>query len=178
MIRFRRAVLVTALAAMLMAMAMPAVAAPGQTSSDVNAVIAAVRAATSQYHSEERAIADGYVRTDDCVAIPGGGMGYHYVNFALMGDPALDPERPEVLLYADSGKGRRLVAVEWIKLWSSDPNAVPPSETPVPTMFDTAFHGWMPGHFPGMPWHAELHAWIWQANPDGVFAQFNPNVSC
>ncbi len=21
------------------------------------------------------------------------------------------------------------------------------------------FDGWIPGHFPGMPWYAELHAW-------------------
>lgn len=24
----------------------------------------------------------------------------------------------------------------------------------------------------------ELHAWIWKGNPNGVFADFNPKVSC
>jgi hypothetical protein len=23
-----------------------------------------------------------------------------------------------------------------------------------------------------------LHVWIWEPNPDGTFANFNPNVSC
>ncbi|MEX2549894.1 MAG: hypothetical protein WD638_06695, partial [Nitriliruptoraceae bacterium] len=30
---------------------------------------------------------------------------------------------------------------------------------------------------PGPPFYT-LHAWIWQGNPDGVFAPFNPNVTC
>lgn len=178
MFRSRRSVLAMALASLLVSTATPAFGAPGKTGADVNRALGSVRAATSQYHSERAAIDAGYVRTDDCVAIAGGGMGYHYVNFALMADPALDPERPEVLLYADSGNGRRLVAVEWIKLWSSDPNAVPPAGTPMPAMFGTAFDGWMPGHFPGMPWHAELHAWVWAANPDGVLSAFNPKIDC
>lgn len=24
--------------------------------------------------------------------------------------------------------------------------------------------------------HYDLHAWIWQANPSGMFASFNPNI--
>jgi hypothetical protein len=34
----------------------------------------------------------------------------------------------------------------------------------------------MPGHGPNEPEHYDLHAWVWHANPDGVFAEFNPNV--
>jgi len=26
--------------------------------------------------------------------------------------------------------------------------------------------------------HYDLHAWIWEDNPKGVFAQYNPEVSC
>ena len=29
-----------------------------------------------------------------------------------------------------------------------------------------------------MPPHYDLHVWVWQANPAGIFAPFNPNVSC
>ena len=71
MLRSRRAVLATALAALLISAATPVFGAPGQSGSDVNRALAAVRAATAQYHSEEAAIEAGYVRTDDCVAIPG-----------------------------------------------------------------------------------------------------------
>jgi hypothetical protein len=29
-----------------------------------------------------------------------------------------------------------------------------------------------------MPIHYDLHAYLWQGNPDGVLATFNPNVRC
>ncbi len=32
---------------------------------------------------------------------------------------------------------------------------------------------------PGVPFpHFDLHAWIWQGNPAGMFAEFAPNLSC
>jgi hypothetical protein len=36
----------------------------------------------------------------------------------------------------------------------------------------------MEGHEPGMPVHYDLHAWIFKHNPAGVFAQYNPRVTC
>jgi hypothetical protein len=36
----------------------------------------------------------------------------------------------------------------------------------------------MPGHNPTMPVHYDLHVWIWKANPSGLFAPFNPALSC
>ncbi len=36
----------------------------------------------------------------------------------------------------------------------------------------------MEGHDPQMPRHYDLHVWLWQANPAGIFAPFNPNVRC
>ena len=36
----------------------------------------------------------------------------------------------------------------------------------------------MPGHLPGMPWHWDLHVWVWANNPSGTFAQWNPALSC
>ena len=29
-----------------------------------------------------------------------------------------------------------------------------------------------------MPWHVDLHVWTHVANPAGVFASWNPNVTC
>ena len=40
------------------------------------------------------------------------------------------------------------------------------------------FDGPMPGHNPSMPWHFDLHAWLWAENPAGTFAMFNPTLSC
>jgi hypothetical protein len=58
--------------------------------------------------------------------------------------------------------------------WPSDYEVV----TPAPELFGQAFQGPMPGHFPGMPWHWDLHAWIWANNPNGLFEQWNPALSC
>lgn len=49
---------------------------------------------------------------------------------------------------------------------------------PHPSLFGRAFDGPMAGHSPGMPEHHDLHAWIWQGNPNGVIARWNPTVRC
>jgi hypothetical protein len=36
----------------------------------------------------------------------------------------------------------------------------------------------MAGHSPGMPWHYDLHLWIWKNNPDGIASAWNPALSC
>lgn len=60
--------------------------------------------------------------------------------------------------------------------------AAPPAGffNPSPVLFGRTFDGPMAGHGPGMPWHYDLHVWIWAHNPSGTFAQFNPapNVTC
>ena len=146
-------------------------AAPGETDTDALQQLAQVRRATAKYHNVENAIADGYIAAPHCIEHPAlGGMGYHYANPGLLMDGALDPLRPELLLYAPSGNGgMKLVGVEYMV---SDVGQAHP------TLFGRQFDGPMPGHEPGKPVHYDLHAWVWRANPDGIFSQFNPNVSC
>lgn len=36
----------------------------------------------------------------------------------------------------------------------------------------------MKGHSAGMPWHYDLHVWLWRDNPNGLFVNWNPNVTC
>jgi len=76
--------------------------------------LAAVRQATAQFHDVVVAYAAGYTTENEpCVASPLGAMGFHAPNFALIGDPALDAARPELLLYAPTSNGRlKLVGVE------------------------------------------------------------------
>jgi hypothetical protein len=50
--------------------------------------------------------------------------------------------------------------------------------TPPPAVLGQTFDGPMEGHAPGMPWHYDVHVWVAEANPSGVFAQFNPAISC
>lgn len=144
-------------------------------SPEVLSALAGTRAATARYHDVDRAVADGYAPTGGCVAVPGlGGMGVHYVNVPLLLDPTLDPERPEVLVYEPQKNGRmRLVATEWLAFAAAYPNGAP-------SLFGQTLENGPPLPGPGgapVPSYA-LHAWIWKHNPSGVFAAFNPRVSC
>lgn len=144
--------------------------------------LAQVRRVTARFHRVEEARAAGYelgwvngsgVRIiAGCVFHPtAGAMGYHYFNEDLMTDNAVDPLEPEVLVYESAPDGGlKLVAVEWIV---RGPNTNPPGVPTAPSVL-------------GMPMHILVpavgfwikHAWIWKSNPAGMFADWNPEVSC
>jgi hypothetical protein len=133
--------------------------------------LAQVRHVTAKYHDLETARADGYVLDPVCAALPdgSGAMGYHAVNYALFADPAVSETQPEALLYGKIGDKYHLLGVEWL---------TPDIGQDHPELFGVPFDGPMPGHAPGMPVHYDLHAWIWFPNPSGIFAPWNPLVSC
>jgi hypothetical protein len=178
----RRNVIVTlAVAATLLASA-PAAAAAGWQS---------VKAATARYHSLVQASAAGYsLAGEPCVSAPPGTMGIHAVNFGLAGDLAIDPARPEILLYLPAAEGRlELIGVEYwaVALANSAGGPIPwfgsgppPAGwfNPAPSVLGQTFDGPMAGHNPQMPWHYDLHVWLWEDNPAGTFAMFNPSLSC
>lgn len=135
----------------------------------VIAQLAAARAATAKYRFLPFATADGY-DAHMCLARDQGGMGFHYFNESRFG--SLDPQRPAGLLYeAGDDGGRKLVGVEWVV-------PVSDSEKARPRLFGQDFQGPMPGHYPGMPAHYDLHVWLYKNNPSGLFAQWNPTVKC
>ena len=69
---------------LLIVLASIAYAATGVTNPVMLADLAKVRQATAKYHDVNVAIADDYVPTDACDAIPGvGGMGYYYFHLSL-----------------------------------------------------------------------------------------------
>ena len=99
-------------------------------------------------------------------------MGYHYANFGLMADPTIDPLRPEVLLYLPDANGNlELVGVEYLK-FDADGSLLTDDDRP--SFFGQPFNGPMPGHNPRMPVHYDLHVWVAEQNPSGVYAQWNP----
>jgi len=149
----------------------------------------ATRAATARFHSVEQATAAGYAELRDaagiaCIDNPAGGMGIHYVNGGLVGDPALTPASPEVLVYQPTPDGRmRLVALEYVILESTW-RETHPDPTDVPSLFGQDFER-LPGpgepepqNRYGLPAFYELHVWLWAHNPDGTFADWNPTVTC
>ena len=137
--------------------------------------LAALRGATARFHRLDAAVAEGYTPFGGCFSDPAGtgAMGYHYVNNELVDDPAIDPLRPELLVYAQQPSGElRLVAVEWITFvsaWHGAGNAAPPG------LFGHEFH--VNPTLLAEPFYL-LHAWIWKNNPDGMFADWNPKVRC
>ncbi|HSM25169.1 MAG TPA: hypothetical protein VK856_09925 [Anaerolineaceae bacterium] len=141
--------------------------------------LAAVRNATARYHNVENALADGFVADIHCVAEPGlGGMGLHYVHLGRLTDGEINLLEPEILLYAPSGNGVKLVGVEYMLGIGPPDGEVPDDPDPAPVLFGREFDGPMVGHGPGQPPHYDLHVWVWQPNPSGMFAMFNPNVGC
>ncbi len=166
--------LVLAASSMVAAAALAA-AAPAGDHAATHQQLAEVRQATARYDDVGAAIADGYVRLSGCVAVPGlGGMGFHYGKPSLFG-ARVDPLQPALLLYAPSGNRLRLVAVEYFQV-DADQDLLTDDDRP--SLFGQSFDGPMDGHEEGMPRHYDLHVWLWQANPSGIFAQFNPNVRC
>ena len=146
----------------------------------------AVRAAVARFHSPGHAARAGYVfdPAEACVTSPpapsldgsSGTMGIHVVNPALLMDPALDPLRPEILLYVRKDNGKlELVGVEYWKV-DADQNLATSGDRP--SLFGRQFQGPMPGHTPTMPIHYDLHAWVAEAHPTDALAMFNPAVSC
>ena len=121
-------------------------------------------------------------------------MGVHYFRPDLLGittppNPRVDGtgthadfNQPAILIYEPQADGSlALVAVEnlvFIKAWEAAGNKAPPSfhgkafdrmaDDPA-TPADEA-HMFEP--------HYDLHVWLYRDNPNGMFAQFNPNVSC
>lgn len=162
-------------ALLVIAVAAGAAALTGGANASPDAIQAA-KAASARFHSIRQAEAAGYVLASPCVSSPAGGMGFHYENPALMADDAIDPDSPEVLVYAPKEDGKlELVAIEY---WKRDADGSLITDGDRPTVLGQAFDGPMPGHSPVMPVHYDLHVWVYEDNASGTFAQFNPAVSC
>lgn len=173
----RLAVVSAASVALIAGFAGQAPASPDSTDPEVAQQLADVRRATVQFRSIDAAFDAGYIDPGaPCAELPGvGGMGIHLIQPSLISDSILDITQPEVLVYKPTSSGYRLVAVEYF-IADADQDLATSGDRPF--LFGTGFEGPMPGHAPGMPVHYDLHAWVWQSNPDGVFTSWNPSISC
>jgi hypothetical protein len=143
--------------------------------------LAAVRASTAAYHDARIAQANGYAILADtagktCIDEPGvGGMGVHYVNGDVVGDPAVNARQPEAVVYRPTTNGRlQLAAAEYVVLkgaWDAN-HAAPPALFGHEFMLTDA-----PNRF-GLPAFYSLHVWAWDHNPTGTFEMWNPDVVC
>jgi hypothetical protein len=167
--------------ALLAALLLNAVAVAGASAPKSGLDVA--RDATVQFRSLTRAKAAGYALPaapaplHECIATPDGtaAMGLHFINGDLL-DATIDPRRPEALVYAPDDHGKlRLAALEYVVFqepWIAAHGDEMPSlfgqmfmATPAPNRYD------IPAFF-------SLHVWLWQTNLAGLFAPFNPEVTC
>jgi hypothetical protein len=138
--------------------------APG---ADTNAMIATLQRVTARYHNIDAAKDDGFVLLHDCeTRLNDEPVGTVYVNFDRLLDGVIDPEKPDGLIYEPSSNGLRLVGVELAvprPLWTQPEK---------PQFLGTTFQD--EDEFDVFA----LHVWVWRNNPEGLFAESNPNVSC
>jgi hypothetical protein len=144
--------------------------------------VAAVRHVTKPFRNLQRAENAGYEMLTDakgiaCIDMPNmGGMGVHFANGSLVGNPSEHIRHPEALVYRIDKTGMlRLAAVEYVvlvKAW----HAKHPGTRP--ELFGHKFMHNKAGNRFGLPAFYSLHAWAWYHNPAGRFAPFNPRVTC
>ena len=163
---------------LLVVLASIAYAATGVTDPVVLKELAQVREATAKYQDVNVALADGFIRTPSCISSPDGGMGIHFINPARLVDPAVNILEPEILLYSETQTGMKLLGVEYMYAIGAPDTDVPNPAPPSPIIFGRSLDGPMEQHEPGQPPHYDLHVWLWKANPSGIFAMWNPNVTC
>lgn len=165
--------------------------------------LAEVRAATERFRDVKVALAEGYIRdpadmceTADMMGKPAslGGMGIHFFRPDMLGINAppnprvngngtyTDFRKPAILIYEPQrDDSLELVAVEnlvFAKAWKEAGHKSPPT-----------FHGVAYDHMVDNPAtqldeahnfepHYDRHVWVHRPNPNGVFAPFNPAVTC
>jgi hypothetical protein len=141
------------------------------------------RVASARFNSVNQALEAGYgplpegVPLHECIAAfdGSGAMGFHYLNATLL-DTTLDPAQPEVLVFGPDGHGNlKLVALEYVVFqepWVAEHGSL------VPTLFGQSLKFVPAPNRYEVPAFFQIHAWLWESNPAGTFADFNPVVSC
>ncbi|CAN5566424.1 hypothetical protein BH10CHL1_BH10CHL1_07480 [soil metagenome] len=149
--------------------------ARASSSASTPKLVATVRQATERYKDVKEAEKAGYALLHGCVASPQeGAMGIHFANGDLVGDGELDAAHPEALLYEAKNGKMQLLGVEYLVIadaWNAK------HKTPPVLMGQLFNYSSSPNRY-GIPAFYELHVWAWQSNSNGMFADWNPSVSC
>jgi hypothetical protein len=178
-------------------------AAPRLTPGAGEPTLDEVRRVTDRFRDVKVALAEGYIRDPfdlcDSAAMMGrpdslGAMGIHFFRPDLLGitkppSPRVTGDgihtdflQPAILIYEPQRDGNlELVAVEnlvFADAWRAAGHAQPPTFYGVPydTMTDDPATEIDEAHM--FAPHFDRHVWLYRENPNGVFAPFNPAVTC
>ena len=135
------------------------------SAADLQAV-AQVRRATAKFQDIDAARAAGYdvQFPAGCASSPEGGQGFHWINNGLV-DTEINLLEPELVMYEPMPGGTmRLVGVDYVVPYVEGSTA--------PTLLGRDF-----AHLPDLGVWA-IHIWAWAPNENGMFAAWNPAVSC
>jgi hypothetical protein len=165
--------------------------------------LAEVRQLTERFRDVNVALAEGYIRDPfdlcDTAAMMGrpaavGAMGVHYFRPDVLGITAppsprvngvgihTDFRTPSILIYEpQADDSLELVAVEnlaFAAAWRAAGHDKPPTFHGVPydLMVDNPDTAVDEAHM--FEAHFDRHVWIYRENPNGIFAPFNPAVTC
>lgn len=146
------------------------------------------------FKSVAYAESQGYRQASGCETHPTlGAMGHHYVNPSLLGLTAPVNGRvngtgtytgtnpPPILLYVPDGQGGlKLAGIEMLvfaEAWHAEHKQPPKYRgreynymADNPNTPQDEAHQFMP--------HYDLHIWLFEHNPSGLYAQWNPALSC
>src|SRR5690349_6814828 len=151
--------------------------APATSLASAASQIAQLRRLVAPFHDFDAAFRAGWstpvtpcFTSADLPSQPGtGAMGFHWGNLAYIQDGGVvNLLQPELLLYEPEKNGKlRFVGVEYIVPFTDHP-----STAAAPTLLGQRF-----GRVPELGvWG--LHIWVGRHNPSGIFATWNPKVSC
>jgi hypothetical protein len=154
-----------------------AMATPATANAAAASQIAQLRRLVAPFHDFQKASDAGWstaitpcLKSGDLPSTPGvGAMGLHYGNLAYIQDGGVvDLLQPELLLYEPEQNGKlRFVGVEYIVPFADHPATAAP-----PTLLGQAF-----AQVPEFGvWG--LHIYVGRHNPTGIYAPWNPKVSC
>lgn len=169
-----RRTLLTAIAIVLFAAASHAQAPANNHSSshpitltaDQKKGVADVKKATARFQDIAAAKAAGYTNQypAGCAESPEGAQAFHFLKDSLV-DDKVDLLTPELLMYEPQSDGSmQLIGVDYVVPFAK--SATAPTLLGVPFMRNEKLGVWA------------LHIWALRSNPSGMFAAWNPDVSC
>ena len=138
----------------------------GDLTPEQKQAVAEVRKATTQFHDIAAAKAAGYTKQypAGCAESPAGAQAFHYLNEGLV-DGTVELLRPELVMYEPQPNGSlQLLGVDYVVPLTA--SATAPTLLGVPFARNEPLGVWA------------LHIWSARPNPSGMFAAWNPKVSC